>query len=207
MKINGRPYEFLVIGTNGERPETTDGHVPLAHGETYSIKLASSVRCAANIKIDGVSVGEFVVPAWQPITIERPADVSRLFTFFAVDTAEAAASRQDSIANVNRGLVEVVFTPEKERPMTGVLRSGMQTRGLDLSCSTKGGCETFGAGVTGLTGQSDQRFTSVHMDLDHSQAVTLRVRLVIDAGRKVASAVQPLSGHIPTETPIPRMAG
>ena len=197
MKINGRPYEFLVIGTNGERPETTDGHVPLAHGETYSIKLASSVRCAANIKIDGVSVGEFVVPAWQPITIERPADVSRLFTFFAVDTAEAAASRQDSIANVNRGLVEVVFTPEKERPMTGVLRSGMQTRGL----------ETFGAGITGLTGDSDQRFTSVHMDLDHSQAVTLRVRLVIDAGRKVASAVQPLSGHIPTETPIPRMAG
>jgi hypothetical protein len=205
MKIEGRPYEFRIVAGHAERHETADGQVPMAHGETYKFRLRSDTRAAAKIMIDGVSVGEFVVPAHRDIFIERPADAAQLFTFFAVDTAEAQASMQDSISNGNRGLIEVTFTPERPSPAVtlsscGVMRGFGETKGLSA-------CQSFGAGVTGLTGQSSQNFTSVHMDLDHSQSVTLRVRLVHDTARKAAPAVRSLSGHIPRETPIPPVAG
>jgi hypothetical protein len=209
MKIEGHPYEFRIIGRDGDRAETSSGQVPMAHGETYKFRLRSNVRSSAKIMVDGVSVGEFVVPAHRDVIIERPADAAQLFTFFAVDTAEARASMQDGISGINRGLIEITFTPERMRPAVvsssqGTMRSLGGTKGLSVGELS---CQSFGAGVTGLTGQSSQNFTNVHMDLDHSQSVTLRVRLVHDEARQVAPTVRPLSGHLPRETPIPPVAG
>lgn len=179
-----------------EGRERDSGHVELPHGSVYTLRLGNhgSRRCDAEVSIDGKSVGVFRLNGGT-MTLERPADDNGRFTFFAADSAEGAQAGAGSVGRVDRGLVQVVFRPERERPMGVVRGAGFEKGGTTLTSlgdnevrsrcfggeeKTSGGILGLNqAGVTGLTGQSDQNFVSVaNLDYDLNGAVTISLRLV-----------------------------
>jgi hypothetical protein len=67
------------------------------------------------VKIDGKDVGAFRVGAQGSFNLERPSHDTGRFTFYKADTAEYAAAACGEVSPDLRGLVEVVFKPEKPR--------------------------------------------------------------------------------------------
>lgn len=164
-----------------EAEETENGYAILAHGTQYSIELVNDTgrRADAEVKIDGGIVGVWRVEARDSIRLERPSGDTGHFTFFEVDSEEgrAAGLREgDSL-----GLISVEFRPE------------IEVDGLGAAALSD---ERFGAGGTGLTGESAQRFqTTSPLDFDPDDVRTIHLRLV---ARK--PEVRPLH---PKSTPVP----
>lgn len=212
MKIEGRPYEFRIIGADSKAIEETEkGYAGLRHGEHYKIEMEnlSSEDASAEIKVDGVSVGNFAIDHGQTMVLERPSDIAKLFTFYKKGSEEAKASLLNKVSENNLGLIEIKFVPGEiirsmPRKALFMFDLGPMKGGDFSSGATRGG---FGAGGTGLSGHSAQRFTTVQFNGDETRAVTLRLRLVHDPKRGLTPDVQPLSGHLPNETPTPPPVG
>jgi hypothetical protein len=161
-----------------EGKETQDGYVHLAHATQYTIRLQNDSledRCDAEVYIDGQLVGIWRVDYKSTATLERPVHDTGRFTFYEVGTPEASkAGIRDGSAT---GLIRVLFKPEKRRD-------------LILSAAAPY------AGGTGLSGHSDQKFTSVaKLDYDETRFVTINLRLV-----SVSNEPRPL---FPSSTPVP----
>ncbi len=194
--------------------ERDSGHVELPHGATYQIRLMNhchSRRCDAEVTVDGKSVGFFRVDQNGSIILERPLDDHGKFTFFKVDSQEGEQAGAAGISKDDRGLIQVVFKPEKARPKsiidaavptTGQMRLRSVRRGPGgQSCGgSYGNVETYGgqamnfapasAGLTGLTGHSNQTFHHVaNLDYDPDGAVTISIRLVCGTGVRPLVAV------------------
>lgn len=185
-----------------ERGESGYCHVP--HGKAYTLRLGNhgSAKCQADVVIDGKPVGSFVLRGYQTATIERGVDDTGRFTFYADGTSEAVQAGIAAVANVDRGLVQVVFSPEKSRPVSwnseiSVLRTanlsrrgpgGQSQGGWGNTRSTESYCgereEKTGGGITGLSGYSTQQFReAAAFDVDESKRVTVTLRLVrLDEG-------------------------
>ena len=166
-----------------EARELEGGYVPLAHGVQYSIVLRneSDRKCDVDVQIDGRSVGLWRIGACSEIRIERPADDTGRFTFFAVDSSEA---NQAGLSSGNSlGLICAEFRPEKaSSPM--VMQSSAEED------------PAYGAGGTGLTGESRQRFRrAASIDYDRSKITTVHLRLVAET-----SEIRPLHSR---STPVP----
>jgi hypothetical protein len=212
MKIEGHPYEFYIVSDGKSLPEE-NGYVAMAHGDTYAIRVKSSEKCRAEIKVDGASIGQFILEKGVCYDIERPVDNAKLLTFFAVDTDEAKAALQDNISKDNRGLIEVIFCPQKlggQHVNSTVGYKGLRASGVcgqsvsdSIDCAATMDFADYGAGVSGLTGHSSQKFRSGYIDVDEAKSVTLRLRLVHDKNKSSPIKVTPLSGHLPRETEIP----
>jgi hypothetical protein len=212
MKIEGHPYEFYIVSDGKSQPEN-NGYVAMAHGDTYAVRVKSSTKCRAEIKVDGARIGRFILERGVCYDIERPVDNAKLLTFFAIDTDEAKAALQDNISKDNRGLVEVVFCPQKfggQHVNSTVGYKVLKASGAcgqsisnSIDCAATMSAGSFGAGVSGLTGHSSQTFSSGYIDVDDDKSVTLRVRLVHDKNKSSSLKVTPLSGHLPRETEIP----
>lgn len=186
-----RVDKYTVLVEPGVERET--GHVALPHNTQYTIKLLSHDRrrCDAAVEIDGKPVGVFRLDGFGNAVLERsPADHGR-FTFYSAGTAAAGQAGEGGVAAADKGLVRVVFTPEKrvDRPtyqpasFGWVLRSAdgyTQTSGFaaknikdDGHSSWSGGAGMQSAavddfavgaavgGVTGLSGMSGQKFAEV----------------------------------------------
>lgn len=210
-----RVGSFSVLIPEGK--ERDSGHVQLAHETKYQIRLGNhgNVRCDAEVSVDGKSVGNFRINAPGFLTLERPSHDIGCFTFFKADSAQGQAVEASEISRNDRGLIQVVFRPEKKSAgwektaggLTGILRSadksGWNTTVQPRSFNTFAGCGTNAtAGVTGLTGQSSQSFHEVpNLDYDPNNETTISLRLVADIyeARKLTPA-QPKSN--PTPQPV-----
>lgn len=127
-------------GTSALAPDptlVTEGehhYVQVADHSEYGILLRNTraVRVRAEIRIDGESVGTWILSAHQTVTIERPVKEKRAFTFVA-DTSAAAKSAGVVAGASKNGLISVTFTPEKPQ----VFRSRGGAR-VSKSCSFGG---------------------------------------------------------------------
>jgi hypothetical protein len=151
-------HEFSVSIPEGINYD--DGYVQMRHGTQYTILLRneSVVRCDAEVYIDNQKVGTWRIDGGKQIQLERPAHDTGRFTFYQVGSSEGdTAGIRAGDAN---GLIRVVFKPEIER--------------YDVRYS-------LAPGATGLSGRSEQTFTSVPaLSYDESKRVTINLRIVID---------------------------
>jgi hypothetical protein len=213
-----RIASFSVLIPEGR--EHGSGHVELPHGRQYTVRLGNhdhGRRCDAEVTIDGKCVGVFRLGVGETMTLERPADDDGRFTFYRADTAEAAQAGAASVGSADRGLVQVRFRPERPRqytpPATGVVRPMGMGGGICRSAgfgprgqSVIGGTTEpdyappqNAAGVTGLSGQSSQRFVTVaNLDYDPVGEAVITLRLVAgEAGPRELKAVAPRANAVP----------
>lgn len=193
---------FSVLVPEGREHGT--GHVGLPHNSVYTMRLGNhgGVDCDAEVEVDGKSIGCFRLPAYQTFALERPADDTGRFTFFRSDSTESQQAGESSIARDNKGLIRVVFKPDRRpqyvmRPM-GMFRGFGGDYHGEREEKTSGGIKGLGPtscnisaapGITGLTGTSGQQFVTVpNLDYDPSAVVEIVLRLVCED----VGAVRPL---------------
>lgn len=192
-----------------EGNETAGGYVELEHGKQYRLVLRNSrnTACDAKIEIDGKDVGTFRIYAYSSVTLERPAGDQSKFTFLKLGTDEAKQAQLNE-HDPNLGLVRVTFTPEffvKPLPMPYVQTvqpSWTYTPSATWTANATYRSATIGdggdavamaamptensfsrSGGTGLTGHSNQDFTTVAtLNYDLSQQTTIFLRLVLKTG-------------------------
>lgn len=180
MYLNG----YGVSIDRGEEFER-DGaiYVKMNHNQQYSLQILNNTNSdsAFYVEIDGKNVGGWVVNRNQTVYIDRPLNDNGIFTFYRLNTSE---SYQAGIQNnENTGLIKVTFYPEKIVPVMRT-RAGVQSLGFDEPISkgivTRGGNhESFGAGGTGLSGQSNTKYGPVTTKkFDESRGTVLMLRLV-----------------------------
>jgi hypothetical protein len=226
-----------------EGRERDSGHVEIPHGQVYTLRIGNHLgrRCDAEVTVDGKPIGGFRVESFQTITLERPGHDTGRFTFYKAGTSEAQAAGESKVASDDRGLVQVVFRPEKTPPAPpprvghvhpmgmsagpqyqsdevktsgGIIRP--RSMGGGQSCSAfpdaPAGFETYGGasptsaspGVTGLSGQSRQRFYDVApVEFDPTECVTITLRLVaVEVGpRELTPADRGTGNAVPAPLP------
>lgn len=192
-----------------EGVERDSGHVLMAHGRTYTLRLRNhgSRRCDADVAIDGKSIGRYRISAGGTITLERSAHDTGRFTFFRADSAEGESAGAAKVDRPDRGLIRVTFCPERAPirtvPTGSVLRGGPGGQSVPKSVGSEYEERTAGGlapGVTGLTGHSNQAFVEVP-DLDHDPTgeVTISLRLAADASVR---ELTPAPRGNPTPAPV-----
>ena len=157
--------------TIGKGVERESGYVDMQHNTEYTIELRNmgSEDANAQISIDGVDVGTFRVERYDRQIIKRPSHIARNFLFLKLGTPEAEQANLQ--ANSDLGLITVKFIPAKQERQFELLAT--------KSITFRGGAKGASAGGTGLGSNSDQEFVSAkHIDLDHSRAVIINLRLV-----------------------------
>ena len=204
-----RVGNFSVIVPEGR--EHGSGHVGLRHGSVYQIRCLNhwhDRRCDAEVTVDGKILGSYRLDASGTITLERSYLDNGRFTFFRADSPEGQAVLAGEVTPSNRGLIQVTFRPEYKplpvfrkayfapypnmetptyppqwKPEPLVAR-GMSTNDCNpsspqfVNCSAPVGAS---AGVTGLTGHSDQSFVTVsNLNYDLSGEVVITLRLVCE---------------------------
>lgn len=208
-------FELTILDAAGRsRPETSEGHVPMQHGEQYQIGLRNRTGrpCNLSVLVDGVSVGDFQISPWQFAMLERPRNDHGRFTFFASETSEAMAVGDASVSSADKGIVQVTFTPEIEQPKLNARPKDVMLRSCGgASAATAGGKDVtyssagldFGAGVTGQTGHSGQHFgVARNIVEDLTRRTTITLRLVHQRG-SVPSTPRPLPGRVAANA-VPR---
>lgn len=191
-----------------EGNETSGGYVELAHNTQYNLVLNNNrnVRCDARVEIDGKHVGTWRIGNRDTLRLERPAHDDGHFTFYKVGTAEAGRIGLDT-GDPNLGLVKVTFTPEKQQgPQVKEFHSYRSAGAHGVTVTdwagdapvAMAGVATYtsrSAGGTGLSGKSNQQFTSVHeLDYDYSKQTVIHLRLVTasDEPRPLTSFSTPI---------------
>jgi len=106
-------YSVRVVGGN----EKQDGYVELGHNQVYSLVLKNDkdTRCDAQVVIDGKEIGTFRIEAKMSLSLERPSNEARKFTFYETDSQEAQEAGASKIIKSDMGLISVTFMPEKIR--------------------------------------------------------------------------------------------
>jgi hypothetical protein len=201
------------VNVNRANKRNINGHkyFALPHMGEYSLTLKNGgvSRCDAHVWIDGNKVGVWRINSYSDITIERPVDKQRKFTFFKEDSeiAETIGIRSGRDSN---GLIKVVFKPEKLQDIfedrddcfDGPYRycSMNASRSLNKGIARDGGIlercvnqsvnyesqpasfNNFSGGATGLGKHSDQRFNNVSAiyNIDTSNITTIELRLIVD---------------------------
>lgn len=193
---------FSLVVNNGN--EVDNGYVQMKHGSEYQLRLRNdhNVEADAIVRVDGVEVGVWRVPANRNITIERPANIERKFTFYKLGSSEGNQAGLER--NSDLGLISVDFIPAKE-----VVHSSFgnpYSKGMDIEdtgysyksglkgVSTRG----FSAGGTGLGDRSDQSFgQAMPIDRDYANQVTINLRLICADEPAIVSLRSAVSSPIP----------
>jgi len=165
--------------------ESGEGYAHLTHGQKFTIKAGNHFhrRVDAAVRVDGKSVGTFRIEPNRTLVLERPENDSGMFTFYRVGSADASQAGESGIAIDDRGLVQVTFMPEKQvGQQQNCSNREKKTSGNILPSMMRSTDRSMTAGVTGLSGQSGQQFSTVsNLDYDHPDTfVTLTLRLVAD---------------------------
>lgn len=172
--------------------EVEGGYVQMQHNTEYKLHLlnSGSEDADATITIDGTDVGTFRIAKHSRAIIGRPVHAQRNFLFLKAGTSEAQQAGLQ--VNNSLGLITVKFIPAKKEEF--VL---LGPKYLSYN-PTRGGMKGASAGGTGLGSTSDQSFVNAsRLELDHSRAVTLHLRLICVEPQP---AIIPLR---PSSTPIP----
>jgi hypothetical protein len=189
--------------------ETDNGYVELRHNTEYALRLRNDRDVAADavVRIDGLEVGTWRIPAHQNILIERPASIDRKLTFYKLGTSEANQAGLER--NSDLGLVSVDFIPAKEvfrpfAPQEGIKSVSRPFQNPYGETGTFGGgskgvtTKGFSAGGTGLGDRSNQQFGEAQpIDRDYSQQVTINLRLVAVNEPAIVSLRSAVSSPVP----------
>ncbi len=175
MKLGN--YELQIVGGT----EDLEGYVGLVHGQQYKIRIANndSRRCDAKIIVDGTEVGVFSVSAYSYCEIEHPVHSQGMFTFYELVTEEAKTAELRSSSEI--GFVQATFMPEKTNENDHTCLFSSPSRDRD---------EEYRAGGTGLSGHSEQQYTTASA-IEYTSSdefVTISLRL----GGVRPSFIQPL---------------
>lgn len=189
--------------------ETSEGYVSMIHNTQYAIRMKNdrNVPCDAVVTVDGNHIGTWRIQAFSTVEIDRPADKPRRLTFYRLDSVEAQQAQLQK--NNDLGLVSVEFKPSKqfvintvaplsEWDTTSIKRPPFNGERESYGVSTSTYGTTSSAGGTGLSGQSDQVFSSARpLDYDMANAFTINLRLIANSS---VPAIEPLT---PRSTPVP----
>ena len=184
-----------------EGRERDSGHVEMAHNNIFTIRMDNHDRnrpCDATVSVDGKEIGAYRINAGSYAVLERSSHDERgRFTFFEANSFSRRRRRRSTPKGRERRpprpLIEVVFRPERIR-QAPVHRDnvkllgfgGARGRGLPCGQSAGGGnldfdaeAQNYSAGITGLTGKSEQKFYEVpNLDYEPGGEVTITLRLV-----------------------------
>lgn len=209
----------LMIPQGRERDSGHVGLAPAAHYQIRLMNHLAR-RCDVDVAVDGKAIGTFRLNAHGSASLDGPPDDAAhgKFTFFEVGSDEAHAAGQSGIANQERGLIVATFKPE--RPYVHVAPAMLVGRSepeqtwapyrkggpsgqhcnsndgggavlrsaVSASYSTQGA--QYAAGVTGVSGYTDQRFVNCGpIVYDENEITTITVRLGVD---RAVAAVRPL---------------
>ncbi len=219
--ISGGGFSLSIRGQG----EDGQGYVRMTHGTTYAICFRNDLGRAADaeVSIDGLPMGTWRLTANRSACVERPVADTGQFTFYRADSSEGYAVGSGQIARSDKGRVSVRFIPEVERvypvptPYAPSTRYGAEQEmandsmagaapSMDYSARSKMSPpkSRLGAGVTGLSGESGQRFgTAGSIDRDWTNAVTLELRLVHDPRLEPPTDPRPLPGRYDRLAPPP----
>lgn len=173
--------------------QTSEGYVIVNHGAPYSITLynANSERCDAYLCIDDKFIGCYRIQSRGHITIERPLNDTGKFTFYRNGSDEFRAVYGNDVDRQDRGLIKVVFRPERVPAVTSVTINEPWFAGtLTTYTANATRCCNLESGATGLSGVSHQKFDSTApLDYDPDRAVTIYLRLVVNDDPRPLKAV------------------
>jgi len=226
MAVSGGGFSLSVMNS----PDDGRGYVRMEHGTTYALCFRNDLDRAADaeVSIDGLPMGTWRLTPYRNACVERPANDTGLFTFYRADSADGYAVGSGRVARSEKGRISVRFIPEVRRyvppapryapgpesmeqpyasapnaapaPSSGY---GAQTRKLTPT-PLRDESESLGAGVTGLSGQSDQRFgTTGQIERDWAEMVVLELRLIHDPRLDRYSGPRPLPGRYDRPAPPP----
>lgn len=199
----------LRVGIKGNNNLRIDqnGYVVIPHGTEYSVCVHNSnshSRASAEIFIDGLSQGAFIVGSNKSISIERPINQARKFTFYITGTPEANQAEL-SHGNTNNGLVRVVCHGEKDRNSVNIsnAKSAHSMMSSITNCLLNDSQNDYVSGGTGLGATSSQTFKTSLFDTDLDTRCEFNLRLV-GMGTNSTPSIVPLSSRNPILcTPIP----
>lgn len=203
--LNGFSVEILA---DMVRPVYKEGYqfFAIPDRQTYKLKLGNQncARCDATVTIDGEKAGVWRIEPFSTITIERPVNVNRRFTFVKEISPEAYSAGV-AVGNYNNGVITVKFDPEKQTRTSWkspVMHPGINenecyfqdsTLRTTKICSNKQsfsatnnyntyGNKEFASGATVLGEHSGQKFVDVSpiYDVDIDKATSISLRLVVD---------------------------
>jgi len=216
--ISGGGFSLSIRGQG----EDGRGYVRMTHGTTYAICFRNDLGRAADaeVSIDGLPMGTWRLTAHRSACVERPVADTGRFTFYRADSSEGYAVGSGQVARSDKGRVSVRFIPEVERSYPVPTPYAPSTRyapeqemASDSMAGTQYGAQRkmspppesrLGAGVTGLSGESGQRFgTAGTIDRDWTNAVTLELRLVHDPRLEPPLDPRPLPGRYDRLAPPP----
>lgn len=173
MQSNGFSVEVLV--NDQVKPNLHNGEVQIPFGSEYSIKCVNNNprRAVAKLNIDGDSVGNYLIHAYESINIKRPVAIDCAFKFVDLDSTEAKlAGKSDANYNKIKGTIVVKFQLEKvsQYAAKGITRSYNSSwakpipsdKKYYLRNDIKDGC-TVGGSVTG------EKFTTVNVDTEDNE--------------------------------------
>lgn len=187
-------------------------YVSLTNGSEYALRLSNPgpTPCDISVYIDKKRVGQWRISPRDYIVIERPADISRKFTFFSEYSVEALSTGAVPGREGN-GLIQVIFKPGKDTlrasfrgEITSVESARFNTSSSSSSSSSRSAAARFGtestrygSGVTVLGDTSSQRFFEVNklqeLEIDWNRTQEIDLRLVVD---KAQSKYLPLTPRI-----------
>ena len=165
--------------------ETDNGYVELRHNTEYALRLRNDRNVAADavVRIDGLEIGTWRIPAHQSILIERPANVDRKFTFYKLGSVEgnqAGLERNSDLPCTKGGDLEDIGAS------------------YDTSSKGVGNTRSYSAGGTGLGDRSNQRFGQAQaIDRDYANQVTINLRLVAVDEPAIVSLRSAVSSPVP----------
>lgn len=112
---NGFGVKIITDGDQDKLKRESYNYVALQNATEYKLQLTNtrSTDAMAEVYIEGKKVGMWLIPAKDNITIDRPADIARKFTFFK-ETDKRAISAGVIPGESFNGVIRVVFYPKKQ---------------------------------------------------------------------------------------------
>jgi hypothetical protein len=197
-KIHLNRFSLEIISDNNVRKVTQNGstYFALPNESEYKLKLGSNLDTItdAYVWIDDELAGIWRIESFATITIERPSNVKRKFTFLK-EGSNAARKAGIIKGNELNGLIKVTFKPKKQYHIaqftTFSNSSPMEKYSMKSCCQTSSFGDTYqsfndsiSAGATALGDKSSQKFSSTsgisEYDVDTDNVTTINARLVID---------------------------
>ena len=156
-------------------------YIALDNNTEYAIRLFNDrdIIADAEVYVDGELVGSWRIDAHDSITIERPGDIRRKFTFFSERSSEAFEAGVERGRDEN-GLIKVVFKPKKQIRYE---RMSPRSTGRYYASTPMAMMQSdYESGTTVLGDKSYQNFGSTRAlrsdEIDWSNVTEIIVRLI-----------------------------
>jgi len=163
---------------------TENNLLKMSHGEIYSIMLENNNpdRVKVNLRIDGDSVGTFIIGPYQQIEVEHPLDLARKFTFFQTNLLPQSHNNRGISAGLPlNGMIVATFTPEKVTPPKTYYSSFRNGQAVTKKFSQNGkrNSSKWAEGSTAFTLPSSQTFERLEIiKFDKLSSTKIKMKLV-----------------------------